>query len=248
MTSVTPGHNAPIHTRSDSDSGPVLDRPSSTAGEVAGHCGLLATSRMTPSARRVAGGRSLEASGLGRVSGIMQRVYVRVRPHERLDLTSHLTGSRRGQSRAAVASTFTIWVANAQAELVAGTTITTVDPKAAASVGSDLGVTQFTADDPPCRATSRRRQAVFRAATGGDGQRLPKFSIVDTDPESSHRALQESDWAEPAVRPSKGAISDQTRPSKGAWATYVALHGLGASSTLYGRLYTAGKPSDLHLE
>ena len=69
-----------------------------------------------------------------------------------------------------MASTFTIWVANAQAELVAGTTITTVDPEAAASVGSDLGVTQFTADDPPCRATSRRRQAVFRAATGGDGQ------------------------------------------------------------------------------
>ena len=170
MTSVTPGHNAPIHTRSDSDSGRVFDRSSSTAGEVAGHCGLLATSRMTPSARRVAGGRSLEASGLGRVSGIMPRVYVHVRPHERLDLTSHLTGSRRGQSRAAVASTFTIWVANAQAELVAGTTITTVDPKAAASVGSDLGVTQFTADDPPCRATSRRRQAVFRAATGGDGQ------------------------------------------------------------------------------
>ena len=171
MTSVTPGHNAPIHTRSDSDSGRVLDRPSSTAGEVAGHCGLLATSRMTPSARRVAGGRSLEASGLGRVSGIMPRVYVHVRPHERLDLTSHLTGSRRGQSRAAVASTFTIWVANAQAELVAGTTITTVDPEAAASVGSDLGVTQFTADDPPCRATSRRRQAViFRAATGRDGQ------------------------------------------------------------------------------
>ena len=100
----------------------------------------------------------------------MPRVYVHVRPHERLDLTSHLTGSRRGQSRAAVASTFTIWVANAQAELVAGTTITTVDPEAAASVGSDLGVTQFTADDPPCRATSRRRQAVFRAATGGDGQ------------------------------------------------------------------------------
>ena len=98
----------------------------------------------------------------------MPRVYVHVRPHERLDLTSHLTGSRRGQSRAAVASTFTIWVANAHAELVAGTTITTVDPKAAASVGSDLGVTQFTADDPPCRATSRRRQAVFRAATGGD--------------------------------------------------------------------------------
>ena len=63
-----------------------------------------------------------------------------------------------------MASTFTIWVANAQAELVAGTTITTVDPEAAASVGSDLGVTQFTADDPPCRATSRRRQAVFRAA------------------------------------------------------------------------------------
>ena len=62
-----------------------------------------------------------------------------------------------------MASTFTIWVANAQAELVAGTTITTVDPEAAASVGSDLGVTQFTADDPPCRATSRRRQAVFRA-------------------------------------------------------------------------------------
>ena len=143
MTSVTPGHNAPIHTHSDSDSGRVLDRPSSTAGEVAGHCGLLATSRMTPSARRVAGGRSLEASGLGRVSGIMPRVYVHVRPHERLDLTSHLTGSRRGQSRAAVASTFTIWVANAQAELVAGTTITTVDPEAAASVGSDLGVTQF---------------------------------------------------------------------------------------------------------
>ena len=167
MTCVTPGHNAPIHTRSDSDSGRVLDRPSSTAGEVAGHCGLLATSRMTPSARRVAGGRSLEASGLGRVSGIMPRVYVHVRPHERLNLTSHLTGSRRGQSRAAVASTFTIWVANAQAELVAGTTITTVDPEAAASVGSDLGVTQFTADDPPCRATSRRRQAVFRAATGG---------------------------------------------------------------------------------
>ena len=100
----------------------------------------------------------------------MPRVYVHVRPHERLDLTSHLTGSRRGQSRAAVASTFTIWVANAQAELVAGTTIATVDPEAAASVGSDLGVTQFTADDPPCRATSRRRQAVFRAATGGDGQ------------------------------------------------------------------------------
>ena len=100
----------------------------------------------------------------------MPCVYVHVRPHERLDLTSHLTGSRRGQSRAAVASTFTIWVANAQAELVAGTTITTVDPEAAASVGSDLGVTQFTADDPPCRATSRRRQAVFRAATGGDGQ------------------------------------------------------------------------------
>ena len=95
----------------------------------------------------------------------MPRVYVHVRPHERLNLTSHLTGSRRGQSRAAVASTFTIWVANAQAELVAGTTITTVDPEAAASVGSDLGVTQFTADDPPCRATSRRRQAVFRAAT-----------------------------------------------------------------------------------
>ena len=69
-----------------------------------------------------------------------------------------------------MASTFTIWVANAQAELVAGTTITTVDPEAAASVGSDLGVTQFTADDPPCRATSRRRQAVFRAATGGDAQ------------------------------------------------------------------------------
>ena len=170
MTCVTPGHNAPIHTRSDSDSGRVFDRSSSTAGEVAGHCGLLATSRMTPSARRVAGGRSLEASGLGRVSGIMPRVYVHVRPHERLDLTSHLTGSRRGQSRAAVASTFTIWVANAQAELVAGTTITTVDLEAAASVGSDLGVTQFTADDPPCRATSRRRQAVFRAATGGDGQ------------------------------------------------------------------------------
>ena len=102
----------------------------------------------------------------------MPRVYVHVRPHERLDLTSHLTGSRRGQSRAAVASTFTIWVANAQAELVAGTTITTVDPEAAASVGSDLGVTQFTADDPPCRATSRRRQAVFRAATGRDGQRF----------------------------------------------------------------------------
>ena len=99
----------------------------------------------------------------------MPRVYVHVRPHERLDLTSHLTGSRRGQSRAAVASTFTIWVANAQAELVAGTTITTVDPEAAVSVGSDLGVTQFTADDPSCRATSRRRQAVFRAATG-DGQ------------------------------------------------------------------------------
>ena len=71
-----------------------------------------------------------------------------------------------------MASTFTIWVANAQAELVAGTTITTVDPEAAASVGSDLGVTQFTADDPPCRATSRRRQAVFRAATGRDGQRF----------------------------------------------------------------------------
>ena len=70
----------------------------------------------------------------------MPRVYVHVRPHERLDLTSHLTGSRRGQSRAAVASTFTIWVANAQAELVAGTTITTVDPEAAASVGSDLGL------------------------------------------------------------------------------------------------------------
>ena len=69
-----------------------------------------------------------------------------------------------------MASTFTIWVADAQAELVAGTTITTVDPQAAASVGSDLGVTQFTADDPPCRATSRRRQAVFRAATGRDGQ------------------------------------------------------------------------------
>ena len=66
----------------------------------------------------------------------MSRVYVHVRPHERLDLTSHLTGSRRGQSRAAVASTFTIWVANAQAELVAGTTITTVDPEAAASVGA----------------------------------------------------------------------------------------------------------------
>ena len=79
----------------------------------------------------------------------MPRVYVHVRPHERLDLTSHLTGSRRGQSRAAVASTFTIWVANAQAELVAGTSITTVDPEAAASVGSDLGVTQFTADNPP---------------------------------------------------------------------------------------------------
>ena len=132
---------------------------------------------MTPSARRVAGGRSLEASGLGRVSEIMPRVYVHVRPHERLNLTSHLTGSRRGQSRAAVASTFTIWVANAQAELVAGTTITTVDPEAAASVGSDLGVTQFTADDPPCRATSRRRQAVFRAAT--HGRRRPKFLIVD---------------------------------------------------------------------
>ena len=100
----------------------------------------------------------------------MPRVYVHVRPHERLNLTSHLTGSRRCQSRAAVASTFTIWVANAEAELVAGTTITTVDPETAASVGSDLGVTQFTADDPPCRATSRRRQAVFRAATGGDGQ------------------------------------------------------------------------------
>ena len=223
---MTPGHNAPIHTRSDSDSGRVLDRPSSTAGEVAGHCGLLATSRMTPSARRVAGGRSLEASGLGRVSGIMPRVYVHVRPHERLDLTSHLTGSRRGQSRAAVASTFTIWVANAQAELVAGTTITTVDPEAAVSVGSDLGVTQFTADDPPCRATSRRRQAVFRAATR-HGRRRPKFSIVDTDPESSHRALQKTDWAGPAVRPSKGAISDQTRRSKGAWAPMGALHGLG---------------------
>ena len=106
-----------------------MDRSSSTAGEVAGHCGLLATSRMTPSARRVAGGRSLEASGLGRVSGIMPRVYVHVRPHERLDLTSHLTGSRRGQSRAAVASTFTIWVADAQAELVAGTTITRRRPR-----------------------------------------------------------------------------------------------------------------------
>ncbi len=173
------------------------------------------------------GGRSLEASGLGRVSGIMPCVYVHVRPHERLDLTSHLTGSRRGQSRAAVASTFTIWVANAQAELVAGTTITTVDPETAASVGSDLGVTQLTADDPPCRATSRRRQAVFRAATGGDGLVL-MFSIVDTDPESSHRALQESDWAGPAVRPSKGAISDQTRRSKGACSTFVELHGLGA--------------------
>ena len=227
MTSVTPGHNAPIHTRSDSDSSRVLDRPSSTAGEVAGHCGLLATSRMTPSARRVAGGRSLEASGLGRVSGIMPRVYVHVRPHERLDLTSHLTGSRRGQSRAAVASTFTIWVANAQAELVAGTTITTVDPEAAASVGSDLGVTQFTADDPPCRATSRRRQAVFRAATGGDGQSFRSW--INTDPESSHRALQKTDWAGPAVRPSKGAISDQTRRSKGAWNTFVFLHGLGAN-------------------
>ena len=88
----------------------------------------------------------------------MPRVYVHVRPHERLDLTSHLTGSRRGQSRAAVASTFPIWVANAQAELVAGTTITTVVPKAAASVGSDLGVTQFTADDPPCRATSTQQK------------------------------------------------------------------------------------------
>ena len=159
-----------------------MDRSSSTAGEVAGHCGLLATSRMTPSARRVAGGRSLEASGPGRVSGIMPRVYVHVRPHERLDLTSHLTGSRRGQSRAAVASTFTIWVANAQAELVAGTTITTVDPEAAASVGSDLGVTQFTADDPPCRATSRRRQAVGRAATGGesggDGQSFRSWILI----------------------------------------------------------------------
>ena len=155
----------------------------------------------------------------------MPRVYVHVRPHERLDLTSHLTGSRRGQSRAAVASTFTIWVANAQAELVAGTTITTVDPEAAASVGSDLGVTQFTADDPPCRATSRRRQAVFRAATGGDGQSFRSWiQILNPLIEPSTK----TDWAGPAVRPSKGAISDQTRLSKGAWATCVAQDGLGA--------------------
>ena len=127
-----------------------------------------------------------------------------------------------------MASTFTIWVANAQAELVAGTTITTVDPEAAVSVGSDLGVTQFTADDPPCRATSRRRQAVFRAATGGDGQSFRSWIGIPTDPESSHRALQKTDWAGPAVRPSKGAISDQTRLSKGAWYTFVYLDGLGA--------------------
>ena len=157
----------------------------------------------------------------------MPRVYVHVRPHERLDLTSHLTGSRRGQSRAAVASTFTIWVANAQAELVAGTTITTVDPEAAVSVGSDLGVTQFTADDPPCRATSRRRQAVFRAATGGDGQSFRSWiQILNPLIEPYNK---QSDWAGPAVRPSKGAISDQTRQSKGAWAPNGALHCLGAN-------------------
>ena len=166
-----------------------MDRSSSTAGEVAGHCGLLATSRMTPSARRVAGGRSLEASGLGRVSGIMPRVYVHVRPHERLDLTSHLTGSRRGQSRAAVASTFTIWVANAQAELVAGTTITTVDPKAAASVGSDLGVTQFTADDPPCRATSRTQEAASRVPSRHGPRRQTPGSAPKVIVLSSKRSL-----------------------------------------------------------
>ena len=51
---------------------------------------------------------------------------------------------------------------------------------------------------------------------------------MDTDPESSHRALQKTDWAGPAVRPSKGAISDQTRLSKGRLSTFVDLHGLGA--------------------
>ena len=88
-----------------------------------------------------------------------------------------------------MASTFTIWVANAQAELVAGTTITTVDPETAASVGSDLGVTQFTADDPPCRATSRRRQAVFRAATGGDGQSFRSWIQILKANNSERNAL-----------------------------------------------------------
>ena len=42
----------------------------------------------------------------------------------------------------------------------------TLHLKESGGVTLALGVTQFTADDPPCR----RRQAVFRAATGGNVQ------------------------------------------------------------------------------